>query len=215
MSVHSFYTPGIENEPIKKYLAGSPERAGLKSAIAGMYNEVVDIPSVIGGKFIREGKKTEVFPPHNFRHLIGHYYNGGADQVKMAIDAALKVRSHWNSMSWEHRASIFLKAASLLSGPYQAKINAATMIGQSKTVHQAEIDSACEMIDFLRFNVQFMEDIYNNQPVAPLNVWNRIEYRPLEGFIFALTPFNFTSISGNLPSAPAMVLLIWSLHPDR
>jgi 1-pyrroline-5-carboxylate dehydrogenase len=211
MAVHSFYTPGIENEPIKNYAPGSPERAELKSAITGMYGDVVDIPSIIGGKFIRDGKKTEVFPPHNFRHLIGHYYNGGADQVKMAIDAALKVRSHWNNMSWEHRASIFLKAASLLSGPYRAKINAATMIGQSKTYYQAEIDSACEMIDFLRFNVQFMEDIYINQPLAPLNVWNRIEYRPLEGFIFALTPFNFLSIAGNLPSAPAIMgnTVVW------
>lgn len=211
MAVHSFYTPGIENEPIKTYPPGSPERAELKSTIAGMYNEVIDIPSVIEGKFIRDGKKTEFFPPHNFRHLIGHYYNGGAEQVKMAVNAALKVKSHWSSMSWEHRASIFLKAASLLSGPYRAKINAATMIGQSKTVYQAEIDSACEMIDFMRFNVQFMEDIYINQPLAPLNVWNRIEYRPLEGFVFALTPFNFTSISGNLPSAPAIMgnTVVW------
>jgi 1-pyrroline-5-carboxylate dehydrogenase len=211
MAVHSFFVPGIENEPIKTYEPGSPERAELKSVIAGMYNEVIDIPAVIGGKFIREGKKTEVFLPHNFRHLIGHYYNGGAPQVQMAIEAALKAKARWSSMSWEHRASIFLKAASLLSGPYRAKINAATMIGQSKTVNQAEIDSACEMIDFLRFNVQFMEDIYNNQPLSPVNSWNRIEYRPLEGFVWALTPFNFTSISGNLPSAPAIMgnTVVW------
>jgi len=211
MSVQPFSVPKAYNEPVKTYAPGTPEKAELKSEISKVYSEVRDLQMVIGGKFIKTEKKIEVFPPHNIHHLIGHYYNGGAKEVNMAIEAAIKAKKDWEELSWEHRASIFLKAASLLAGPYRAKVNAATMIGQSKTVHQSEIDAACELIDFLRFNVQYMQEIYLNQPSSPAHTWNRIENRPLEGFVFALTPFNFTSIAGNLPTAPAIMgnTVVW------
>jgi 1-pyrroline-5-carboxylate dehydrogenase len=211
MSVQPFNVPKAFNEPVKTYAPGTTERAELKSEIDKAYNEVRELQMVIGGKFIRTEKKIEVYPPHHTGHLIGHYYNGSAKEVNMAIDAALKAKNDWADLSWEHRASIFLKAAALLAGPYRAKVNAATMIGQSKTVHQSEIDAACELVDFLRFNVRFMQEIYLNQPFSPVNTWNRIENRPLEGFVFALTPFNFTSIAGNLPTAPAIMgnTVVW------
>jgi 1-pyrroline-5-carboxylate dehydrogenase len=211
MSVQPFNVPKASNEPVKTYAPGTPERAEIKSEIARVYSQVEDIRMVIGGKFIRTDKVVDVFPPHNNSHLIGRYHNGGHGEVNMAIEAALKAKKDWAALSWEHRASIFLKAASLLSGPYRAKVNAATMTGQSKTVHQSEIDAACELIDFLRFNVQYMQEIYLNQPFSPAHTWNRVENRPLEGFVFALTPFNFTSIAGNLPTAPAIMgnTVVW------
>jgi 1-pyrroline-5-carboxylate dehydrogenase len=211
MSENSVSVPRAVNEPVKEYLPGSPEREELKTALDEIYSNVKEIPMFIGGKEVRSNKILPVYPPHKIGHKIGEYHQGSAEHVNMAIGAALAARESWANMCWKQRAAIFLRAASLLAGPYRAKINAATMIGQSKTVHQAEIDSACEIIDFLRFNVQFMEEIYNRQPDSSKNVWNRIEQRPLEGFIFALTPFNFTSIAGNLPTAPAMMgnVVVW------
>jgi 1-pyrroline-5-carboxylate dehydrogenase len=207
-----FYkVPMPHNEPVKSYAPGSPERAEVKAMLAKMRSEEIEVPMVIGGQRIKTENKIRIAPPHDIQHTLGYFYQGGAEHVHMAIDAALKVRSKWQALEWEDRAAIFLKAADLISGPYRAKINAATMLGQSKTVHQAEIDSACELADFLRFNVHFMAKIYNDQPISSEGVWNRIEYRPLEGFIYALTPFNFTAIAGNLPSAPAMMgnVVVW------
>lgn len=199
------------NEPVKDYAPGSPERAEVKAMLAKMRSEEIEIPMVIGGQRIKTENKIRIAPPHDIQHTLGYFYQGGADHVHMAIDAALEARVQWQSLEWEDRAAIFLKAADLIAGPYRTKINAATMLGQSKTVHQAEIDSACELADFLRFNVHFMAKIYNDQPISSSGIWNRIEYRPLEGFIYALTPFNFTAIAGNLPSAPAMMgnVVVW------
>jgi 1-pyrroline-5-carboxylate dehydrogenase len=206
-----FNVPAAKNEPIKCYLPGSPEREELKREIEKMRSEVVDIPMIIDGKEIRTENRVSIHPPHDRKHLLGHFHKGDASHVQIAIDAALKARKKWADLSWEHRASIFLKAATLLEGPYRQKLNAATMLGQSKNVFQAEIDSAAELIDFFRFNVQYMTEIYGNQPASPNRMWNRVEYRPLEGFIFALTPFNFTSIAGNLPSSPALMgnTVVW------
>ncbi len=211
MSKNTICIPRAVNEPVKEYLPGSPEREDIKKALEKIYSDVKEIPMFIGGKEVTSDKILPIYPPHKISHKIGEYYQGSAEHVNMAIEAALAARESWANMCWKHRASIFLKAASLLAGPYRAKINAATMIGQSKTVHQAEIDAACEIIDFLRFNVQYMEEIYNKQPESSEHIWNRIEQRPLEGFIFALTPFNFTSIAGNLPTAPAMMgnVVVW------
>jgi 1-pyrroline-5-carboxylate dehydrogenase len=211
MSKNTICIPRAVNEPVKEYLPGSPEREDIKKALEKIYSDVKEIPMFIGGKEVTSDKILPIYPPHKISHKIGEYYQGSAEHVNMAIGAALAARESWANMCWKHRASIFLKAASLLAGPYRAKINAATMIGQSKTVHQAEIDSACEIIDFLRFNVQYMEEIYNKQPESSEHIWNRIEQRPLEGFVFALTPFNFTAIAGNLPTAPAMMgnVVVW------
>lgn len=211
MSENIVFIPRAVNEPIKEYLPGSPERVDLIKALDEIYSNVKEIPMFIGGKEVTSDKILPIYPPHKINHKIGEYHQGSVEHVNMAIEAALAARESWANMRWKQRASIFLKAASLLAGPYRAKINAATMVGQSKTVHQAEIDSACEIIDFLRFNVQYMEEIYNKQPESSEHVWNRVEYRPLEGFIFALTPFNFTSIAGNLPSAPAIMgnVVVW------
>ena len=211
MSENTVFAPRAVNEPIKEYRTGSPEREALKKALDEVYSTVKEIPMFIGGKEVKSDRILPIYPPHKIGHKIGKYHQGSAEHVNMAIEAALSARESWASLCWRQRASIFLKAASLLAGPYRAKINAATMIGQSKTVHQAEIDSACEIIDFLRFNVQFMEEIYNNQPASSEHEWNRFEQRPLEGFIFALTPFNFTAIAGNLPTAPAMMgnVVVW------
>ena len=166
---------------------------------------------IIGGKEVRTDNKLSIHPPHDHGHTLGHYYMGDAGHVNMAIDAALEARPAWQSLSWDHRASIFLKAADLIAGPYRDKINASTMLGQSKNVYQAEIDAACEMADFFRFNVQFMVQIYKEQPVSSKGVWNRVEQRPLEGFVYAITPFNFTSIAANLPAAPALMgnVVVW------
>ncbi|WP_247237958.1 L-glutamate gamma-semialdehyde dehydrogenase [Telluribacter sp. SYSU D00476] len=206
-----FNVPVPVNEPVKSYAPGSPEKAALKKALEEARSRQVDIPMYIGSDEVYTDNKVKVSPPHDHQHVLGYFHEGDASHVRQAIDAALAARKTWANMSWEHRASIFLKAADLLAGPYRAEINAATMLGQSKNAYQAEIDSACEMIDFLRFNVKFMTDIYQQQPESSPGVWNRMEYRPLEGFVFAITPFNFTAIAGNLPAAPAMMgnVVVW------
>jgi len=206
-----YFAPPAKNEPVLTYVKGSPEREKLVKAIDWCRSNVVDVPMIIDGKEVRSEKKIEIHPPHDHQHLLGHYYKGNEDNVKDAINAALKAREKWSSMSWKQRASIFLKAAGMIAGPYRARINAATMLGQSKSVHQAEIDAACELSDFLRFNVQYMTEIFNEQPESDETIWNRTEQRALEGFVFALTPFNFTAIAGNLPSAPAMMgnTVVW------
>ena len=211
MSNGIYQVPQAINEPVLNYAPGSTERENLKATIRKMRSEVMDIPMYIGGKEIRTDKKVRMAPPHDHAHTLAHYHAGDKTHVQQAIDAALKAKDEWANFSWEHRASIFLKAAELLSGPYRASINAATMLGQSKNVFQAEVDAACEMIDFLRFNVQYMREIYTQQPVSSKGVYNRLEQRPLEGFVFALTPFNFTAIAGNLPTSAAMMgnVVVW------
>lgn len=211
MSLGFFNVPVPKNEPVKNYAPGSAEKLALKKQLEEYRSEVRDIPMYIGGKEIRTGDTTPIFPPHDLQHQVAVFHNGTKEHIKQAIDAALAAREQWSHTSWEHRASIFLKAADLLAGPWRAKLNAATMIGQSKNAYQAEIDSACELIDFLRFNVKFMTDIYKQQPESSDGIWNRLEQRPLEGFVFALTPFNFTAIGGNLPTAPAMMgnTVVW------
>ncbi len=206
-----FDVPAAYNEPVKDYAPGSRERISLKETINDFKSITRDIPMIIGGKEVRTDKKLSIHPPHDHKHTLGHYYMGDASHVHMAIDAALEARQSWQSLPWDHRASIFLKAADLIAGPYRDKINASTMLGQSKNVYQAEIDAACEMADFFRFNVQFMVQIYKEQPVSSKGVWNRVEQRPLEGFVYAITPFNFTSIAANLPAAPALMgnVVVW------
>ena len=211
MSTGFFNIPEPVNEPVKSYAPGSQERAQLIRTIEEMRGTQIDVPMFIGGQEIRTGKKITINPPHDRHHVLGHYHAGGKEHVSMAIDAALKARKKWAALSWEHRASIFLKAAELAAGPYRMRLNAATMLGQSKSVFQAEIDAACELTDFLRFNVAYMAEIYSQQPISSPGIWNRLEQRPLEGFIFALTPFNFTAIAGNLPSSCAMMgnVVVW------
>ncbi|MEG2103307.1 MAG: aldehyde dehydrogenase family protein, partial [Flavobacterium sp.] len=199
-----YNVPKPLNEVVKSYAPGSKEREEVLATFKKMYNEVVDVPLYIGGQEIRTGKTKTINPPFNHKHVVGHYHEATKEHVEKAISTALEAKRKWVNLSWEHRASIFLKAADLLAGPYRTKINAATMIAQAKTVHQAEIDAACEFIDFLRYNVQFMSQIYAEQPISSEGVWNRLEHRPLEGFIYAITPFNFTAIAGNLPAAPAL-----------
>ncbi|GGC15259.1 L-glutamate gamma-semialdehyde dehydrogenase [Dyadobacter sediminis] len=211
MSKGIFNVPAIKNEPVKSYLPGSPERIELKKALEEARSKVIEIPQYIGSKEIFSQNKHAISPPHDHQHVLGYFHEGTQEDVKEAVHAALEARESWASMSWEQRASIFLKAAELIAGPYRAEINAATMLGQSKNAYQAEIDSACELIDFLRLNVNFMKDIYEQQPESSDGVWNRMEYRPLEGFVFAITPFNFTAIAGNLPAAPALMgnVVLW------
>ncbi|MBK7970421.1 MAG: L-glutamate gamma-semialdehyde dehydrogenase [Bacteroidetes bacterium] len=211
MSNGNFKVPQAVNEPVLNYGPGSAERKALQAALAEARSKEKDVPMYIDGKEVRTDKKKRLSPPHDHQHTLGHYHEGDATHVKAAIDAALKAKDAWANLSWEHRASIFLKAADLLAGPYRPIINAATMLGQSKNAYQAEIDAACEMIDFLRFNVQYMQEIYQQQPLSSKGVWNRVEQRPLEGFVFALTPFNFTAIAGNLPSSAAMMgnTIVW------
>lgn len=206
-----YHVPEPKNEPILSYAPGTPERKELEKTLKEMYAQELDIAMIIGGKEIRTDKKVRIFPPHNISHTLGYYSQGGENDVRQAIETALSVKEKWAAMSWEHRASIFLKMADLISGPYRSRINAATMIGQSKNAFQAEIDSACELADFFRFNVKYMTQIYDQQPASAPGTWNRVEYRPLEGFVFALTPFNFTSIAGNLPTAPALMgnVVVW------
>jgi len=203
--------PKAYNEPVLSYKPGSPERAELKAVLRKMKSEEIEIPMVIGGKPVTTGDKVAIHPPHELKHTLGYYHKGDASHVTMAIEAALEARKTWHDMPWEQRAAIFLRVADLISGPYRAKINAATMLAQSKTVFQAEIDAACELADFFRFNVQYMTEIYSQQPNSSKGIWNRLEYRPLEGFVYALTPFNFTSIAGNLPGAPALMgnVVVW------
>lgn len=206
-----FYVPPVDNEPIYSYAPGTEERKKLKEAISQMKSVKADIPILIGGKEIRTGKTVSIHPPHDTKFLLGQYHVGDESHIRQAIDAAMSAKKEWESMSWEHRASIFLKAADLLAGPYRYKMNAATMLCQSKNAFQAEIDAACEFIDFLRFNVQYMTDIYAQQPESSPGMWNRMEYRPLEGFVLAITPFNFTSIAGNLPASAALMgnTVVW------
>ncbi|MCX5745192.1 MAG: L-glutamate gamma-semialdehyde dehydrogenase [Proteobacteria bacterium] len=205
--------PEIVNEPILDYAPGSPERARLKAALATIEREVVEIPCVVGGEHVFTGKTRDVVMPHRHKHVIARFHCADADVAARAIRASLAASREWSGLAWEHRAAILLRAAELLAGPWRARVNAVTMHGQSKTAHQAEIDAACELIDFLRFNVQFAQDLYRVQPRSPRGsgVWNMTELRPLEGFVFALTPFNFTAISGNLPSAPALMgnTVVW------
>src|SRR6201981_3761234 len=206
-----YTVPVPVNEPIKSYAAGSPERIATQAMLKHLRSKELDIPMYIGGKEVRSNNKSRLAPPHDHKHTLGHFHKSGKEHVTQAIDAALAAREKWIHLSWEHRASIFLKAADLIAGPYRAKLNAATMLGQSKNAYQAEIDSACEITDFLRFNVHFMTEFYAEQPVSGPGVWNRLEWRPLEGFIYALTPFNFTAIAGNLPSSCAMMgnVVVW------
>ncbi|UTA68298.1 L-glutamate gamma-semialdehyde dehydrogenase [Emticicia sp. 21SJ11W-3] len=206
-----FKVPAPVNEPVLGYAKGSPEKIALKKAIADARSKQINVPMYIGSELVYTVNKIKLSPPHDHQHILGYASEGDASHVQRAIDAALAARTAWAALSWEQRASIFLKAADLLAGPYRARINAATMLGQSKNAYQAEIDSACELIDFLRFNVAFMEQVYTQQPESSKGMWNRLEYRPLEGFVFALTPFNFTAIAGNLPSCVAMMgnVTVW------
>ena len=209
---NAFYSvPVAINEPVKSYAPGSTELEILLKEYSRMYNSHVDVPMYIGDKQVYTDNKKKLSPPHDHAHAIGTSNYGTEKEVRQAIDAAMQARKKWANMSWEHRASIFLKAADLLAGPFRAKLNAATMLAQSKNVMQAEIDAACELIDFFRFNVQYMSQLYKEQPESQPGMWNRLEHRPLEGFIFALTPFNFTSICANLCAAPAMMgnVIIW------
>ncbi|MFM7822429.1 MAG: L-glutamate gamma-semialdehyde dehydrogenase [Bacteroidota bacterium] len=211
MSNGNYIVPQAINEPVLNYAPGSSEREQLKKALAEARSKEKDVPMYINGQEVRTGKSKRMAPPHDHAHTLGHYHEGDASHVKLAIEAAMQAKDAWASLDWEHRASIFLKAAELLAGPYRSVINAATMLAQSKNAFQAEIDAACEMIDFLRFNVQYMQEIYRQQPISSKGVWNRLEQRPLEGFVFALTPFNFTAISGNLPTSAAMMgnTIVW------
>ncbi|MGJ1195168.1 L-glutamate gamma-semialdehyde dehydrogenase [Sphingobacterium spiritivorum] len=207
-----FKVPVPVNEPVYTYAVGSNERKLLKAAIEEARSKQIDVPMFIGGKEIRTDKKINITPPHDHQHVLGQYSEGTKTHVTDAINAALAAKKDWENLAWEDRAAIFLKAADLIAGKYRYKLNAATMLGQSKNPYQAEIDSACEIVDFLRFNVQYMSEIYAQQPpVSGKGVWNRLEQRPLEGFVFALTPFNFTAIAGNLPSCVAMMgnVVVW------
>jgi len=206
-----YNVPKAFNESVKSYAPGTKEREQVQAAFKEMYNSTMDVPLYIGSEEIRTGKTKTINPPFDHQKIVGYYHEGERQHIEQAIEAALAAKPKWAAMAWEHRASIFLKAAELIAGPYRAKINAATMIGQAKTVHQAEIDSACEFVDFLRFNVEFMTKIYAEQPISSEGIWNRMEHRPLEGFVYAITPFNFTAIAGNLPSAPALMgnVVVW------
>ena len=211
MSNAIYKVPAAINEPVLNYAPGSPERKALKAKLQEMRAEVIDVPMYIGGEAVHTDKKGDLRPPHDHQHLLGRYSIGDASHVTAAINAAMKAKDAWANMEWEQRASIFLKAAELLAGPYRAKINASTMLAQSKNAFQAEIDASCEMIDFLRFNVEYAREIYTQQPISSKGIYNRVEQRPLEGFVFALTPFNFTAIAGNLPTSVAMMgnTVVW------
>ena len=206
-----FKVPVAINEPVKSYKPGSPERKEVLATYKAMLKETLEVPMYINGKFITSGNTQTMHPPHDHKHILGSYHTAEKTHVESAISTALEARKSWSQLPWEQRAGIFLRAAELIAGPYRAKINASTMIGQSKNVFQAEIDAACEFVDFLRFNVQFMIDIYKDQPQSTSAAWNRIEYRPLEGFTYAVSPFNFTSIAGNLPACMALMgnVVVW------
>jgi len=211
MQYGSFYYPLPVNEPVLNYTKGSKEKLALKAVLKEFKSTKIDVPMYIGAEEIRTGKTVSIHPPHEHKHVLGQYHIGDASHVKKAIAAALKAKDKWAGMSWENRANIFLKAADLLATKYRPHINATTMLGQSKNAMQAEIDASCELIDFLRFNVHFLSDIYQKQPISSPGINNRLEYRPLEGFVFALTPFNFTAIGGNLPTSAAMCgnVVVW------
>jgi 1-pyrroline-5-carboxylate dehydrogenase len=206
-----FRPPAAVNEPVRGYEPGSPHRESLRARLAEMERERLDIPLVIGGEDVRTGTTRDAVMPHRKEHVLGDVHQGGAAEVERAIASAGEAWHDWHRLPWEERAAVFLRAAELLAGPWRDTLNAATMLGQSKTAHQAEIDAACELVDFLRFNVQFMHRIYEEQPLSSPGVWNRMEYRPLEGFVFAVTPFNFTAIAGNLPSSAALMgnTVVW------
>ncbi len=206
-----FNVPVAVNEPVKGYAPGTPEREAVLQQYKAYFNGSVEVPMYIGHEEVKTGNTNNMTPPHDHKHVVGTYHTGGKEHANKAIEAALEARKDWSQMPWEQRAAIFLRAADLIAGPYRAKINAATMIAQSKTIHQAEIDAACELIDFLRFNVEYMSDIYAEQPNSDDGIWNRVEYRPLEGFIYAITPFNFTAIAANLPASAAMMgnTVVW------
>jgi 1-pyrroline-5-carboxylate dehydrogenase len=211
MSNAIFSVPTPRNEPVLAYAPGSPERRALRAQLAKMSSEVIEITPVIGGDRVRTGRTAEAVMPHDHHHVLAVWHKAGPKDMARAIDAALGAHREWSRLDWRDRAAIFLKAADLLAGPDRMVLNAATMLGQSKTAHQAEIDSACELIDFWRFNVAYAEGIYRQQPASSPGCWNALEYRPLEGFVFAVTPFNFTSIAGNLPTAPAIMgnTVVW------
>jgi 1-pyrroline-5-carboxylate dehydrogenase len=206
-----FHVPKAVNEPVKSYAPNSPEKAAVLAAYKKMWNETIDVPMYIGSEQIKTGNTRNMSAPHDHKHVVGTYHLAEKSHVEKAIASALEARKAWANMPWEHRAAIFLKAAELIAGPYRARINAATMIAQSKTIFQAEIDASCELIDFLRYNVEFMTQIYNDQPKSVSDVWNRVEYRPLEGFVYAITPFNFTAIAANLPASAALMgnTVVW------
>ena len=206
-----FHVPKAVNEPVKSYAPNSPEKAAVLAAYKLMWNSKIDVPLYIGNEEIRTGNTRNMTAPHDHKHIVGTYHLAEKSHIEKAIANALDAKAKWANMAWEQRAAIFLKAAELIAGPYRARINAATMIAQSKNVFQAEIDAACELIDFLRFNVEFMTQIYNDQPKSNSDMWNRLEYRPLEGFVYAITPFNFTAIAANLPASAAMMgnVVIW------
>ena len=206
-----FKVPSAKNETVLSYAPGSEERKNILNTYKKMYGTSVEVPMYINGEYVKTGKTHTMSPPHDHQHIVGKYHVADKSHVESAINTALKAKEKWSELAWEQRAAIFLKAAELIAGPYRSKINAATMIAQSKTVHQAEIDAACEFIDFLRFNVEFMTKIYSDQPKSTSDTWNRIEYRPLEGFTYAITPFNFTAIAGNLPACMALMgnVVVW------
>ncbi|NQW26481.1 MAG: L-glutamate gamma-semialdehyde dehydrogenase [Flammeovirgaceae bacterium] len=207
----NFKIPAPKNEPVLNYAPGSSEKYAVKEALKIARSQEIDVPMYIGSKEVRTGRRIKMTAPHDHQFILGYFHEGDASHVEEAIDAALAAKNDWANLGWEQRAAIFLKAADLLAGPFRAKINAATMLGQSKNIYQAEIDAACEYIDFLRFNAAYMEEIYSQQPSSAPGIWNRIEYRSLEGFVFAVTPFNFTSIAGNLCTAPALMgnTIVW------
>ncbi|MGY6560966.1 MAG: L-glutamate gamma-semialdehyde dehydrogenase [Luteibaculaceae bacterium] len=211
MSKGVYFIPKPKNEPIKGYAPGSPEKESLLKTYSELKSKEIEVPLYIGSEQITTAHKKRISMPHNHKHTLGYFYYGDKSHVKKAIDAALQAKSAWANLAWEHRAAIFLKAADLLAGPFRDRMNAATMLSQSKNAFQAEIDAACEMADFFRFNAKYMEFIYNQQPESADGMWNRLEYRPLEGFVFAISPFNFTSIAANLPAAPAMMgnVVLW------
>ena len=204
-------SPKAINEPVRPYHPGSDDINAVQQAYKTLYHQNTEVPLTLNGEKIKTANTAEMRPPHDHQHLLGTYHLAGKKEVEKAIESALEARKAWSKLSFQHRATIFLRAADLLAGPYRAKINASTMLAQSKTIHQAEIDAACEFIDFLRFNVQFAEEIYNEQPYSGDGVWNRLSYRPLEGFVYAISPFNFTAIAGNLSAAPALMgnTIVW------
>ena len=206
-----FKVPTPVNEPILAYRPGSPERADLHEAITAFKAHPLELPMYINGEWVTTKDRVAVHPPHEHQHTLAYFHQGDAQHVNAAIDAAIAAQPAWENMPWQDRAAVFLKAADLISGPYRSRMNAATMLGQSKSIYQAEIDCVAELVDFLRFNVQYMTQIYQEQPHSSTTIWNRLEYRALEGFVFAITPFNFTAIAGNLPAAPAMMgnVVVW------
>ena len=206
-----FHVPVAVNEPVKSYAPGTPEREEVLLTYKDMYNTKMEVPLYIGSEEIKTGDTETMHPPHDHQHDLGVYHKAKKKHIQQAIDTALEARTAWADLEWEQRAAVFMKAADLIAGKYRARINAATMIGQSKNIYQAEIDSACELCDFLRFNIEYMSQIYDEQPESSDGAWNRVEYRPLEGFVYAITPFNFTAIAGNLPSSAALMgnVAIW------